>query len=168
MRPVATSTPELNPVRLATTSSRGLPLSGIGHSLGGLVARYFVQRLGGDASVHTLVTLGTPHHGTTLARAAPFLPLVRQLRPNSDVIRELAEPAAACLTRFIAFHSDLDHLVLPHRNARLEHRDLNVRNVAVRGIGHMSMPHNGGISFQIASALPELDPYGTTVPPKPE
>ena len=35
----------------------------IGHSLGGLIARYYVQRLGGDARVHTLVTLGTPHHG---------------------------------------------------------------------------------------------------------
>ena len=36
----------------------------IGHSLGGLIARYYVQRLGGDARVHTLVTLGTPHSGT--------------------------------------------------------------------------------------------------------
>ena len=33
----------------------------IGHSMGGLIARYYVQRLGGDARVHTLVTLGTPH-----------------------------------------------------------------------------------------------------------
>src|SRR6188472_2219708 len=33
----------------------------IGHSMGGLVARYYVQRLDGDARVHTLVTLGTPH-----------------------------------------------------------------------------------------------------------
>ncbi|HEY5822213.1 MAG TPA: alpha/beta fold hydrolase [Propionibacteriaceae bacterium] len=136
----------------------------IGHSLGGLIARYYVQRLGGDAFVHTLVTLGSPHHGTTLARAAPFLPLVRQLTPGSGVIRELAEPAPDCRTRFIAFHSDLDHLVVPHRNARLEHPDLNVRNVAVRGVGHMSMPHNGGIAFQIASALRELDPNGTAVP----
>ena len=32
----------------------------VGHSLGGLAARYYVSRLGGDAHVHTLVTLGTP------------------------------------------------------------------------------------------------------------
>ena len=54
----------------------------IGHSLGGLIARYFVQRLGGDSQVHTLVTLGTPHQGTQLAWAAPLLPLVRQLTPD--------------------------------------------------------------------------------------
>ncbi len=33
----------------------------VGHSLGGLIARYYVQRLGGDRRVRTLVTLGTPH-----------------------------------------------------------------------------------------------------------
>ena len=33
----------------------------VGHSLGGLIARYYVQRMGGDARVHTLCTLGTPH-----------------------------------------------------------------------------------------------------------
>jgi triacylglycerol esterase/lipase EstA (alpha/beta hydrolase family) len=33
----------------------------IGHSLGGLIARYYVQRQEGDRHVHTLVTLGTPH-----------------------------------------------------------------------------------------------------------
>uniref|UniRef100_UPI00366FF632 esterase/lipase family protein n=2 Tax=Bacillati TaxID=1783272 RepID=UPI00366FF632 len=35
----------------------------VGHSLGGLIARYYVQRLGGDTRVRTLVTLGTPHSG---------------------------------------------------------------------------------------------------------
>lgn len=147
----------------ANTGYQGIHV--IGHSLGGLMARYYVQRMGGDARVHTLVTLGTPHQGTQLARAMPLVPLVRQLTPHSEVIRELAAPATGCRTRFIAFHSDLDHLVVPHRNARLDHPDLNVRNIAVHGVGHMSMPHNGGIAFQIAAALRELDPDGTPVPP---
>jgi triacylglycerol lipase len=62
-----------------------------------------------------------------------MLPLIRQLTPTSPVIRELAQPAAGCRTRFIAFHSDIDHLVVPSRNARLDHPDLNVRNIAVHG-----------------------------------
>jgi len=132
----------------------------VGHSLGGLIARYYVQRLEGDRQVHTLVTLGTPHHGTQLAWAAP-LPLVRQLTPNSGVIKELAKPAPECRTRFLAFYSDIDHLVVPSRNARLDHPDLNVQNIAVRGVGHLSMPHNGGIAFAIARALRELHHDGT-------
>ncbi len=133
----------------------------VGHSLGGLLARYYVQKLGGDRYVHTLVTMGTPHQGTTMARALGFAPLVRQLTPQSPVIRALAEPAPGCRTRFVAFHSDLDHLIVPSRFARIEHPDLNVRNVAVRGIGHLSMPNNGRIAFQIAAALRDLDPDGT-------
>jgi triacylglycerol lipase len=132
----------------------------IGHSLGGLIARYYVQRLGGDSSVHTLVTLATPHQGTRLAWAAPLLPLVRQLAPSSAVIQELAEPAPGCRTRFIAFHSDIDALIVPTRNARLEHPDLNVRNIAVHRVGHLSMPHNGRIAFAIAGALRQFDHDG--------
>jgi triacylglycerol lipase len=133
----------------------------IGHSLGGLIARYYVQRLGGDRQVHTLVTLGTPHQGTQLAWAAPLLPLIRQLAPNASVIEELAEPAPQCRSRFIAFYSDIDHLIVPSRNARLDHPDLNVQNIAVSGVGHLSMPNNGRIAFTIAQALRELDQDGT-------
>jgi triacylglycerol lipase len=141
----------------------------IGHSLGGLVSRYYVQRMGGHRHVHTVVTLGTPHRGTVLARAGSVLPLVRQLRPDSDLIAELSEPAPGCDTRFLAFYSDLDQLILPSRNARIEHPDLRVRNVGVHGIGHMSLTNDGGIAFQIAAALAqlddriELDPHEATV-----
>jgi triacylglycerol lipase len=139
----------------------------VGHSLGGLMARYYVQRLGGDARVHTLVTLGTPHQGTQLARALPLVPLVRQLTPGSPVIRELAEPAPGCRTPFIAFHTDLDQLVVPSRSARIEHPDLNASNVAVRGVGHLSMPNNSKLALAIAAALAELPPEGSTPAPNP-
>jgi triacylglycerol lipase len=137
----------------------------VGHSLGGLIARYYVQCLEGDRHVHTLVTLGTPHQGTQLAWTAPLLPLVRQLTPNSAVIQELARPAAGCRTRFIAFYSDIDHLIVPTNNARLDHPDLNVQNIAVRGVGHLSMANNGRVAFRIAQALRELDADGTPSPP---
>ena len=133
----------------------------IGHSLGGLMARYYVQRLGGDAKVHTLVTLGTPHHGTQLARVMRLLPLVGQLTPQSPVIRELAEPAPDCRTRFLAFHSDIDHVIWPTRNARIDHPDLQVTNIEVRGVGHLSMPNNSRIAFTIAQSLRELNPFKT-------
>src|SRR3712207_7796562 len=52
-------------------------------------------------SVHTLVTLGTPHAGTEVARPFRMLPLAGQLTPGSSVLRELAEPAPECRTRFL-------------------------------------------------------------------
>ncbi|MBA8793229.1 hypothetical protein FHX74_000823 [Friedmanniella endophytica] len=130
----------------------------IGHSLGGLIARYYVQRLGGDAHVHTLVTLGSPHQGTELAQVGRVLPLVRQLTPRSELIRELSEPAPGCRTRFLVFWSDLDQLMVPRRNARLAHPDLAVTNVAVRGVGHMSLTNNRTIAARIAESLANLTP----------
>ena len=65
----------------------------VAHSLGGLVSRYYLQRLGGARRVDRLITLGTPHHGT---HAATFMPtkLVRQLLPEGPFIQELnAQPA---------------------------------------------------------------------------
>ena len=80
------------------------------------------------------------------------------------MIQELAEPAPGCRTRFIAFYSDIDHLIVPSRNARLDHSDLNVENVAVRGVGHLSMPNNGRIALTIAEALRQLDHDGAAAP----
>ena len=78
----------------------------IGHSMGGLIARYYVQRLGGDAHVHTVCTLGTPHCGTVPARFVPW-PVIRQMRPTSDII-DRARRAGAGLP-----HPLHRHLVRP-------------------------------------------------------
>lgn len=133
----------------------------IGHSLGGLIARYYVQRLGGHDRVHTLVTLGTPHGGTMPAHLLPAT-LGRQLRPGSDLVAELAEPAPGVSTRFVAYWSDLDQLIMPKRNARIVHRDLTVRNELVRHVGHMSLPIDPRVVHGISTQLAQLDADGTT------
>jgi triacylglycerol lipase len=129
----------------------------VGHSLGGIIARYYVQRAGGDQRVHTLVTLGSPHAGTQLARLAP-LGVCQQLRPNSDLMRELAQPAD-CGTRFVAIYSDRDEVVLPNRSARLEHPDLAVSRIRVHGVGHLSLLVNSTVAHAVAGAL--ADPPGS-------
>ncbi|MEU2493033.1 alpha/beta fold hydrolase [Streptomyces sp. NPDC007883] len=125
----------------------------VGHSLGGLIARYYVQRLGGDHRVRTLVTLGTPHAGTSVAPLASAHPIVRQMRPGSAVIEELQLPAPGCRTRFVSFWSDLDQIMVPLETARLEHPDLIVRNVRVSGIGHLALPVHPAVAAGIREAL---------------
>lgn len=133
----------------------------VGHSLGGVVARYYVQRMGGDSRVHTLCTLGTPHAGTHAAKLWPG-GVARQLRPGSELMQELAGPAAGCRTRFVAFWSDLDQLIVPHQAAAIDHPDLQARNVALRGVGHMSLPIAGQVVHEIATLLAHLDEDGRT------
>jgi Palmitoyl protein thioesterase len=125
----------------------------VGHSLGGLIARYYTQCLGGDARVRTLVTLGTPHTGTAVVPLFNPHPLLRQMRPGSDVLGELAEPAPGCRTRFVAFWSDADQFMSPVTTARLDHPDLDARNVLVRGAGHLTLAVHGGVAAGIRQAL---------------
>ncbi|WP_377644292.1 esterase/lipase family protein [Oryzobacter terrae] len=134
----------------------------IGHSLGGLIGRYYVTRLGGDARVHTLVTLGTPHEGTWAAYAVPTR-LMQQMRPGSGVLRELARPACGCRTRFISYWSDSDEAILPQRSAALRHPDLRSSNIRLHGAGHLTLPMMREVVHGISTALAFLDTDGATV-----
>ncbi|MCW7947329.1 lipase [Streptomyces hygroscopicus] len=125
----------------------------VGHSLGGLIARYYVQRLGGDLHVRTLVTLGTPHSGTRVAPLANAHPIVRQMRPGSELIEELRAPAPDCRTQFVSFWSDLDPLMDPLETACVEHPDLLARNIRVSGIGHLALPVHPAVAAGIRQAL---------------
>lgn len=49
---------------LAATGAEQVDI--VGHSQGGLLARYWINELEGEDYVHHLITLGSPHHGTTL------------------------------------------------------------------------------------------------------
>jgi pimeloyl-ACP methyl ester carboxylesterase len=136
----------------------------VGHSMGGLIARYYVTRLGGDERVHTLVTLGTPHQGTYTAYGW-HNQLTRQLRPGSGLMRELEQPVPDCRTRFVVYWSDLDQMVFPQRNAALNHPDLSARNIDLHGVGHMSLPIIGSVVHGISSTLAHLDSEGHTLTP---
>ncbi|MFF7642271.1 alpha/beta fold hydrolase [Streptomyces canus] len=125
----------------------------VGHSLGGLIARYYVQRLGGDSRVRTLVTLGTPHSGTRVAPLANAHPIVRQMRPGSEVLEELARPAPGCRTHFVSFWSDLDHVMDPLEAACIDHEDLMAQNVRVSGIGHLALPVHPAVATGIRQVL---------------
>lgn len=83
---------------------RGGRVTLVAHSMGGLVARYYLQRLGGARRVERLVTLGTPHRGSHAATFVPA-PLVRQLLPESPFVRQLnalPPPAGVRVTSIVA------------------------------------------------------------------
>lgn len=125
----------------------------VGHSLGGLIGRYYAQRMDGHHRVRRLVTLGTPHAGT---RAIPLMtlhPLVRQMRPDSEVIEELAGPATGCSTHFISFWSDFDQFMSPVETAALDHPDLITHNIQVSGVGHLALPVHSAVDAGIREVL---------------
>jgi triacylglycerol lipase len=124
----------------------------VGHSLGGVIARFYVQRMGGSARVDTLVTLGSPHSGTLGAYLIPTT-LGRQLRPGSPLLTELSRPAPGCTTRFLVVWSRMDQMVVPQCNARLEHPDLDVAQLELRHVGHLALPIDGRVVRWVVEAL---------------
>lgn len=89
----------------------------VGHSLGGLLARWYVQELGGAARVRRVVTLATPHAGTRSARIAPG-PLRDALLPDNAVVRRLhLGRHRAEGVEHVAFVAGADLMVTPPASA---------------------------------------------------
>ena len=124
----------------------------VGHSLGGIVIRYYVQLLGGDACVDTAITIATPHEGTLAGHLVPT-PLVEQIHPDSWVIRALDHSSRPTSVSWVAYYSDLDLLIQPARSAMLSHPALGATNLLVRDHGHLSMLLSRGLGRSVAHQL---------------
>lgn len=80
-------------------------------------------------------------------------PIVRQMRPGSELLEELTRPAPGCRTHFVSFWSDLDHLMDPLETACIDHADLAAENVRVSGIGHLALPVHPAVATGIRQVL---------------
>ena len=147
--PIAHDVPEIAGM-LAAEVERVVAVTGqhkvmiVGHSMGGLVARYFVQLLGGDEVVDTVVTLGTPHRGTYTSYLGVGR-AVEQLRPGGPLLRRLEETARPTAVRWIAYYTDLDLLVVPAASGKLVHPALQATNVKMPNTGHLSLLLSGAV-----------------------
>jgi triacylglycerol lipase len=110
----------------------------VGHSLGGVLIRWYVQELGGADVVDTAITVATPHQGTRSAMGPAVFGrnrAARQLLPGSDVLRTLNRQAPTPKVRWVAYYSNLDLLIQPCSSAKLD----GARNVLVKDHGHLSI-----------------------------
>jgi len=82
----------------------------VGHSMGGVVARYYVQLAGGDPAVSHLVTLGSPHAGTDVSAIGIGHP-ARELLLGSKLVTRLAAAPPPQHARVTAIWSRADALV---------------------------------------------------------
>lgn len=125
----------------------------VGHSLGGIVARYAVQLCGLDDIAATCVTVASPHQGVGhLPCSLAPVRTIRQLAPGSRVLARLSASSRPTDTRFIAYYSNLDLLVPGHR-ARIVEPAVRATNVLIKDEGHLSILLSRRLS---ASLLHEL------------
>jgi triacylglycerol lipase len=88
----------------------------VGFSMGGLVSRYYLQRLGGLDHVEHFVSLSAPHHGTALATFAGLIPNrgCQEMKPGSPFLCDLARDADRLRrVKFTSLYSPFDLVILP-------------------------------------------------------
>jgi pimeloyl-ACP methyl ester carboxylesterase len=98
----------------------------VGYSAGGVVARLWVRDHGGDGQARRVLTLGSPHHGTSQAALGRELAggcptACEQLVPDSDLLRRLnAGDETPDGPRWATVRSRGDQVVTPVDSAALE------------------------------------------------
>lgn len=123
----------------------------VAHSMGGLVARLVLDDEVWRNRVANLVTLGTPHLGSHLARFAASESTV-ELRPGSDTLSLLetqefwGREESPLLT---AFWSRADTIVLPAESARFS----DGRTVEVQGVTHYAYLMYPSVFTEVWKAL---------------
>lgn len=120
-------------------SCTGQPPVIVAHSMGGLAARRWwagAQAQGPVTSrVHRLITIGTPHRGTWLARFA-FSRNGREMRPGSPWLQALGQlEGQSHVERTTCFYGNCDNIVFPTSGATQPGAD----NRQLRGVAHVHM-----------------------------
>ena len=89
------------------------PIRVVGFSMGGVVSRYYLQKLGGAVRCEKFFTISSPHNGT---HAAWFYPSkgVQQMRPGSEFLTDLDETAHTLgKMPVVSYRTPLDLIILP-------------------------------------------------------
>ncbi|MEJ1936221.1 triacylglycerol lipase [Nostoc sp. NIES-2111] len=95
------------------------PFDLVGFSMGGIVSRHYVQRLGGIHRVQRFVTISSPHHGTVVAYASK-LPGCVQMRPNSLFLQELNRDVQMLeQLNFTSIWTPYDLMIIPTNSSRM-------------------------------------------------
>lgn len=85
----------------------------VAFSMGGLVSRHYLQKLGGAERCDAFVTISTPHHGTKVAYTYPTKG-AKQMRPGSPFLRDLEETEDTLGDMpIVSYRTPMDLVILP-------------------------------------------------------
>ncbi len=91
----------------------------VAFSMGGIVSRYYLQRLGGLDLVERFITISSPHHGTILAYGSNK-PGCVQMRPNSAFLRDLnSDIDQLKKLDFTSIWTPYDLMIIPPRSSKM-------------------------------------------------
>ncbi len=128
-------TPTIDTAIAKVTEATGLVPLVVCHSMGGLALRAWLKNMKAEARVHHIVTIGTPHSGTWLARFGHGLNGL-QMQLASDWQTGLNHDMPVDRHNlFTCWYGTADNIVFPSSTATLPGAD----NRLVKGAAHVQM-----------------------------
>lgn len=131
------------------TFGRAHAIDLVGFSMGGIVCRYYLQKLGGLARVDRFITISSPHHGSLMAYLCGNVGC-EQMRPNSPFLRDLNHQLDQLnQVQFTSIWTPLDLMILPASSSSLPIGT----EIKVPVLGHAWMVSDPTVLVAVTSAL---------------
>ena len=120
----------------------------VGHSLGGVVARWYVQEMGGHDRVAQTISLASPFSGTRIAR--PFRVLVgNDLHEESELLERIRARAHEHDVPHTSFIAAQDRVVTPTLSAKFDQGDA----IVLDGRGHNTLLFDTEVIDQVVKRV---------------
>jgi triacylglycerol lipase len=132
----------------------GAPLALVGFSMGALVARYYLQVLGGARRSKALFAIAGPFRGSLNAYLYPGAG-TRQMRPGSKLLRELeATSGELSALAVYTYRTPFDLMIIPSTGGQIP----AAKNVTIWCPLHALLPRDPRLIEQVTLELAALDP----------
>jgi len=125
----------------------------IGHSMGGVVGRYYVSLAGGDGIVKNLVTIGSPHSGTDVS-VFGIGHVTRELVLGSTLVTRLAVAPLPVHTRMTVIWSRGDAVVPSARQLAFPGAEV----IVYPDLGHIALLGSRRVARAVIERLSEPGP----------
>ncbi len=117
----------------------------VGHSMGGLAIRAWMSTHRGSHRIHRAITIGSPHHGTWLARFGMSRNSREMAQATVWQTALHAKEAAPLFERYTCFYSNCDNVVFPASTATLPGAD----NRHIPGIAHVQLADHAAVFDEV-------------------
>jgi pimeloyl-ACP methyl ester carboxylesterase len=135
------------------SASGGRPMLLVGHSMGGLAIRAALRVRGSTAGILGIVSLGTPHGGTSLAPWGFGLNALN-MRLSCQWLERLAKyEGGAFRVPVVSIYSTHDNFVSPPQSARLR----GASHVAMPAVGHLTMCLSSRVEAKLVASLRSIE-----------
>jgi len=132
----------------------------VGHSKGGLVALWWMTKLGGSKYCNKVITMGSPFRGTWLTYLALVTPLgffwrdVWQMRPGSSFLKELNRVMVPDGAKLYCLHSERDRVCVGNNGLfRPEKTTVNIVSVPMNHVSHFEFLYRRDVGDTLSILL---------------